>query len=253
MIARARNWNTPQQQHHFEHSALKEPKALFDFRTDTVRFPNVVLPENGRNLARTRAISSIFEPMAHLTTFDFRSPLYIYQGGTPLTAAQAEGFSVIPDIKRGGALSRSLSRSSCHLPARHCRQRRGGQKRNDQLSCESENMKIESNIRTIGKNHSYEGRSIQLRRALFAAPGYSGSSNHRISMEVSMESKSNSDKSLSTSDSQKYTDEDIALILAARGLRSTVSQTETPRSTWAMNLGLFMLMLLSLVGILVAR
>lgn len=46
--------------------------------------------------------------------------------------------------------------------------------------------------------------------------------------EVSMENEKNGDKNLKTSDSQKYTAEDIALILAARGLRSTVSQDEEP-------------------------
>lgn len=95
MIARARNWNTRQQPHHFEHLALKEQKTLFEKRTDTVRLSNVVRPENGRDQPEPRLISSVIESMEHFTTFDFRSPLYIYQGGTPLNAFRLECFSAM--------------------------------------------------------------------------------------------------------------------------------------------------------------
>lgn len=47
--------------------------------------------------------------------------------------------------------------------------------------------------------------------------------------EVFMEKEKNDDKNLKASDSREYTAEDIALILAARGLRNTVSQNEKPR------------------------
>lgn len=47
--------------------------------------------------------------------------------------------------------------------------------------------------------------------------------------EVFMENKKSGDKNLNTPGSQKYTAEDISLILAARGIRSTVSQEEKPR------------------------
>lgn len=79
MIATARNWNTRQQLHHFALLALKEQKTLFENRTDTVRFSNAVKPESGQIQPKARAISSIIEPIEHFTTFDFRSPLYIYQ------------------------------------------------------------------------------------------------------------------------------------------------------------------------------
>lgn len=57
--------------------------------------------------------------------------------------------------------------------------------------------------------------------------------------EVSMETEKNGDKNLKASDSREYTAEDIANILAARGLRSTVSQNKKPRdenggASWGM-------------------
>lgn len=100
MIATARNWNTRQQPYHFERLALKEQKTLFENRTDTVRLSNVARPGNGRNQPEARAINSNIEPMERVTTFDFRSPLYIYQGGTPLNAFQREPFSVMADMKQ---------------------------------------------------------------------------------------------------------------------------------------------------------
>ena len=44
-----------------------------------------------------------------------------------------------------------------------------------------------------------------------------------------MENEKSGDKNLNTPGSQKNTAEDIALILAARGLRNTVNQEEKPR------------------------
>lgn len=92
MTARAKSWNIRQQLRHFERLALKEQKTLFDFQTDTVRKSNVARSKNDRYQPDSRAISAITEAMGRATTFDFRSPLYIYQGGTLLDSVQASVF-----------------------------------------------------------------------------------------------------------------------------------------------------------------